>query len=644
MRPFHCICWATLFLLQLNQRTRTVHGNYVIDSTNDVVGEAITGVDNDHSWKQAVAQVNVPPGPLHLNPFNDDGFTHSRVSVHIPADLHVPDGFAHIIARYGTTARKRRGSLSLFTYYFDVDLCEGIPGHDAWENHLYPPVTAKDPMKHSFALMMKRGGGCTTVTKARVAQHIGATAAIIADTTCHCDDDACMAQYKNTTCEKLTPLMTDDGSAEDISIPVFMLARMPSEAIKDQLSVKNQSVLIELTWGLEDYFVSENDIHKRGISNRTVDQQKYHHPIPVHLWLSARETLLSYDDYHDLRVVVESLQKPISTSSGPAIVFSPHHVLFAGDTFKCSLQKNTTDGPCDHLCTNFGRYCHLHHYDLSGHAIVRETLRRTCIWSLYGTNTTADDDEYHDLTNGTKSKPDNEHGTQLSGKEWWDYTLYHHDHCHGAHLYSDESCVTAALLHAGVNKAKIDDCMGTSHPKPGTGLDDDAGNDLLNGLLLEANRNGIITTPSITVNHLPLRAGDEVSAKTLFTTICDWYFRSNAPHVPVVCEKCMSCANVVGCLTSGNKCPAFYSDSDRHPAQPDAEQNPKNESHKKEGGGYHFGRIFFFLLMFGGIGYAAWYYYKQQGGEFSFSGSSMFGNRGGREGLIRNEYFQLNQS
>lgn len=64
-------------------------------------------------------------------------------------------------------------------------------------------------------------GGCTFVQKVRNAQRVGAAGVMIADNTCLCSfQDVCHPDPGHD-CEIREPIMADDGSGSDISIPSF---------------------------------------------------------------------------------------------------------------------------------------------------------------------------------------------------------------------------------------------------------------------------------------------------------------------------------------------------------------------------------------------------------------------------------------
>ena len=72
-------------------------------------------------------------------------------------------------------------------------------------------------------------------TQVRNAQRSGAAGVIIADNTCLCNDDACVKASPGQQCESSEPIMADDGSGSDISIPSFLMFKIDADAIKAEV-------------------------------------------------------------------------------------------------------------------------------------------------------------------------------------------------------------------------------------------------------------------------------------------------------------------------------------------------------------------------------------------------------------------------
>jgi len=80
-------------------------------------------------------------------------------------------------------------------------------------------------------------------------QKVGAAGVIIADATYLCRyRDTCTPDDVNETCEDIEPIMADDGSGADITVPSFLMFKQDADVIKKELKENNQLVQIEMSW------------------------------------------------------------------------------------------------------------------------------------------------------------------------------------------------------------------------------------------------------------------------------------------------------------------------------------------------------------------------------------------------------------
>jgi hypothetical protein len=478
--------------------------------------------------------------------------THAKsfVSVHIPFELHNRSGEEHVTAGYGIA--HPQGSIAAYVYTTDESLCNGWNtknGTDGYPQH-------DGGMKAPYMLLVQRSTLCTAVTQARHAQINGAAALIVAHDVCRCSDKACTDVYgPECVNNEEDELLVNDGSAGDVTIPSFLLYRVRAHAIRDQL-LKNQPVLMEFTWGLKD---------------KELDQKTP--AVHFQLWTTAHDPLLDLETYKNFKVIATAL------APGGAR-FEPRFAIIPGERFHCNQQIDT-NGPCDHLCTNHGRYCALHGYELSGHAIVNETLRRLCIWQDFGSK---------------------------DAVQYWDYILYHLEHCPGPDKFIDHDCVTQALTAAKVDPTRVDQCMMDSG-----GLDADDVNPLLEYQLHQQSRTGILALPALVVENRTL---DEPTSFHLWEGLCRRFWTLNLTTTPDVCFTCGSCPNVIGCLETGH-CVDFSK-----PVEPPPSKQDTKKRH------HHGWTTFWVISILGAAGYAVYYYKKQQDAE---------GVRGG----VLSNYFQL---
>jgi hypothetical protein len=494
---------------------------------------------------------------------NDNATTTSRIYVHIPFPIHNPFGFEHVQAEFGFQ-HAHQGDIAEYLYWVDDELCSPLMWN---KTQGYPAHT--DGYQTPF-ILMANDGSCSAVTKARHAQQVGASALVIAKSACYCKDKGCVDKYPNQTCLEEEPVLVNDGSALDISIPSFLIFKDLAETLKMEVKDKNQPVLMELVWGIRPQHGEDVDTDTDSI------------PLEYHLWTTAYDPMVDLETYQNLKTVAQALQ-------GKAH-FSPRYRLMDGSRFNCG--DGNVEGPCDHLCTNHGRYCTTHARDLSGHAIVKETVRRLCIGKHYN--------------------PPQSDIAQV----WWDYVLYHKEHCGiDPHYFSSEECTRDAMKAAKVDASIIDQCMTDSGD-----VDTNEPNSLLEPQLHAQKTSGIVSIPAMTINDkAPL---EHTSTWSLFESICREYWLSPVSS-PKVCLTCATCPNVIGCLEEGH-CVAFSDKSkDSHKGSTSGGGSKKNHS--------HWGKVFWFFVL-ALIGYGGYRRYHQMQ---EYSG-------GTRPSL--NEYFALNSS
>jgi hypothetical protein len=490
----------------------------------------------------------------------------SFVSVQIPHELHNRDGEEHATAEFGFQ-QQHHGSIAAYVYLVDSTFCSEKPGNTT--RYLYPSTNGLK--KSPYMLMALGGGDCTAVTKARNAQRVGASGLIVAHQDCRCSDKACTDAFGPDCVNETGEIMINDGSAGDVSIPSLLLYKTVANKIMDELK-KDQPVLMEFNWGLKE----DDDI----AAVPTVD---------FNLWTTAHDPILDLETYRNFQTVTLALE--------PQAMFEPRFSLVPGSRFNCDKQVDT-NGPCDHLCTNHGRYCALHAANLSGHAIVAETLRRLCVWKEYGTNTS-------DPPRGSKM--------------YWDYLLYHIEHCSAPHLYNDTECIQNAYTAANiVDSTVVTQCMSDSG-----GLDDDVVNTLLDKELTLQDHSSVVALPALTIGAYVL---EQASSWNLFEGLCRHFWTRNLTTTPDVCFQCAACPNVIGCLESGGTCVDFKKPPTVAPAS-------KGDSGKKKK--HHGWKVFWFFAIAACLGGGYLYHKKMQDNEGSYRGGA-----GGGGGIL-NGYFQL---
>jgi len=412
----------------------------------------------------------------------------SRLQINIPHSLYRENGYDHREALFGIPAYG--GSLAQNLYYADSDLCE--PGVDTRKG--YPQRDKDDsgqqaPWPSPYILMVDRGQ-CTFVQKVRNAQRSGAAGVIIADNVCLCNDADCVSVNPDATCQTAEPIMADDGSGSDITIPAFLMFKHDADMLKDKLQ-ENTVVQIEMTWALP----SPDD------------------RVEYDLWTVPSEVVS--------RNFFKSF-KPVAKALGDRAYFTPHMYIYDGIRSGCQGPNGINQ--CYNLCTNNGRYCATDPDNdldrgISGADVVSEALRRICIWKYYG-----DSDGV--------------------GVQWWDYINHFMELCDSPDYFANKDCIEDAMKKAKVDSRVVDSCMRDSG-----GLEKDQPNAFLETELESATRRGVVIIPTAFVNTAALRGS--LSLNNVFTAICAGYLAGTEPDI---CNRCMHCASKESCINTGGNC------------------------------------------------------------------------------------------
>lgn len=310
---------------------------------------------------------------------------------------------------------------------------------------------------------------------------------IIADNTCLCSDADCVAESDNPTCETSEPIMADDGSGSDISIPSFLMFKRDADLVKKEV-MDDHPVQLELTWSLP-----------------TPDDR-----VEYDLWTTPSD-IVSKSFLSNFKEVAKAL--------GDKAYFTPHMYIYDGIRTHC--QGNDGENFCFNLCTNNGRYCATDpdndlDQGISGADVVKESLRRLCIWKHYGEQ------------NGI-------------GEAWWNYVGEFLNRCNSPDYFMNEDCVKDCYKHAKVDADKINRCMIDSG-----GLEKDAPNAFLDLEIAAQTERGVVVLPTAFVNTAAIRG--QLSSATVFHAVCAGFAEGTRPSV---CDKCANCGDPVKCVTKG---------------------------------------------------------------------------------------------
>mmetsp|Transcript_4315 Transcript_4315/g.7460 ORF Transcript_4315/g.7460 Transcript_4315/m.7460 type:complete len:573 (-) Transcript_4315:1-1719(-) len=449
----------------------------------------------------------------------------SKLMIHIPQSLSREGGYDHREALFGFP--RYGGSIAQNVVFVDSNLCST----DIRSSQIYP--MADNALIPPYIMMVNRGE-CTFVTKVRNAQKSGAAAVLIADTTCLCRDSECVPTNPNVQCEEREPTMADDGSGSDISIPSFLLFKKDADIIKDVL-LRNQKVQVEMSWSLP-----------------TPDAR-----VEYALW-SVPTDYLSKEFLYNF--------KDIAAKLGDRASFTPHMYIYDGRNAGCV----GGDLECGNLCTNMGRYCATDpdndlETGISGADVVRESLRRLCIWQSYGKDGI--------------------------GMQWWFYVEEFYDRCHTMSKFTNQDCISEAMRRARISEERINQCMTSSG-----GLDLDTTNAILETEITARSDKGIFILPTATVNNVPIRGA--LTTTNIFDAICSGYA---AGTIPVVCQQCAGCTSLRSCVNNNGMC---YGGS--------ISSNTSSIGGKPQGKVSTPFFLFCMMVVAGGFAGGGFWYYKRQ--------------------------------
>lgn len=315
----------------------------------------------------------------------------------------------------------------------------------------------EETWKAPFILMIDRGD-CTFVTKVRNAQKRGALGVILAD----------------TIEGEHVPIVADDGSGHDVSIPSVMMKKSDADHIKDMIVHKKQPVVAEMAWHWprheKEAFISF-----------------WHTPINTR----SADFLTNFSK--------------IALQLGDHMKFHPHYYILNGAHLHCNGNADKEGDGCYDLCTNNGRYCAAGHHGVSGKKVVIESLRRMCISEHY------------------------------PGKPWWDYLDHFTEWCmeeKDEEYFANPDCLEDAFKHAAVDKETIETCM-----KDSGEVTSDTPNSMLSSALENIEEYGVFETPTVLINDVPLR-WTPLSPKSVFDMFCTAFAYGKAPHACYQCASC----------------------------------------------------------------------------------------------------------
>jgi hypothetical protein len=338
------------------------------------------------------------------------------------------------------------------------------------------PNTPESVKEMGYFLLVDRGD-CSFVNKVRNAQRDNAAAVIIADNHCICDENNVCKDDPTESCENEVPVMDDDGTGIDITIPAFMIYKPDAEILKAQL-LQGTDIEISLSWPIS-----------KAIDGRT----------EFTLWTTPDDIM----SYQFLSTFAEAAQELKDVA-----IFKPKMFIKDGTEKGCRYYSDS-DNPCPGFCSHYGRYCPSRLYDFEnyenkGTKMVVESIRRACIWEVYGKTTGL-------------------------GIEWWNYMKAWIKDCSRSH-YSD-GCAKDIFEKVGIDGSLIDQCMEDSG-----NFRQDTENVLLDSFILEADEYDVTFAPAMYINGAVIR-GVLTYANTL-SAICASF---EGGTVPGLCNTWKAC-------------------------------------------------------------------------------------------------------
>ena len=437
----------------------------------------------------AVTTIRSPSAVLAGTPDN----VSSRLMIHVPHNLYKNGGYDHREALFGKP--NYGGSIAQNVYYTESDMCDPskpiVKAHPKEVNE-----KGEVELKPPFILMVDRGN-CAFVQKVRNAQRSGAAGVVIADNVCLCSDQECISRQTDNgkdgsataaPCETAEPVMADDGSGADVSIPSMLMFKHDADSVKSVLT-GNHPVRIEMQWSLPQ----PDDRVEYDLFSSPTD------PVTHHFFKEF---------------------KHIAKALGKRAYFTPHMYVFDGVRSQC--HGNNGENQCFNLCSNNGRYCAMDpdknlDQGVSGFDVVKESLRRHCIWGNYG-----EDDGI--------------------GEPWWDYVNEFEKKCGSMDYFNNEDCVKDVYKHAHIDGDVIARCMENSG-----GLEKDGTNSFLEAGLQAQSDLGVVIMPTAFVNKVAIRGS--MSTSNIFQAICAGYEQGTKPEI---CTMCSQCGDPVKCVERGH--------------------------------------------------------------------------------------------
>ena len=203
--------------------------------------------------------------------------------------------------------------------------------------------------------------------------------------------------------------------------------------------------------------------------------------------------------------------KEVVLGFGEKISFRPQMYISSQDDVCKSETTDEAKRECgDMNCSNNHRYCAVAPDDwkLTGESLVEESLRRLCLWEVYGRNDDGEDDVLY-----------------------FDYLAKFHElKCDNVDY--EESCISSVFSDVNIKPFFVNACINNSG-----GLSDEADNEILKEVVtfqkatFEYNKLKAEQVPILLINGKPLEGALEKSLDELFGKVCEEFPTDKQPDV-----------------------------------------------------------------------------------------------------------------
>ncbi|CAB9529317.1 Vacuolar-sorting receptor 1 [Seminavis robusta] len=238
--------------------------------------------------------------------------------------------------------------------------------------------------------------------------------------------------------------------------------------------------------------------------------------VTLELWSTTDDFLQPL--FYLIKGIVRRLDKKL-------VVFSPRYLLVDGRDVGCRGVEDE-NSECRQNCTNHGRYCAAPTRPddpslaarISGADIVEETLRRLCVWVVYGKTGGRNQLHFWNYISDSGFSQCQEDSNKPFGK----------------------NCTYSIMNRLGIGTHFIERCMNHTH-----GLEADVDNPYLDEQLAGGKPLTVARIPVLKINEFWYSEAGAPSTGRIFRAIC-----ANFPQdeQPVACDFCKDCTDVRYCL------------------------------------------------------------------------------------------------